>query len=58
VAAVNPWQPSIGSINTLFAKINKYQPAQKARKSFENTLNRANSTYLYQQQTWNEFGQL
>jgi hypothetical protein len=41
---------SIESINTLFPKIKKYQPAPKPRRSFENTLNRANSTHFYQQQ--------
>lgn len=35
---------SIGSINTLFPKIKKYQTALKPRKSFENTLDRASST--------------
>ena len=34
---------SIGRINTLFPKIKKYQPVHKPCKSFENTLNRANS---------------
>jgi hypothetical protein len=37
---------SMGSINTLFTKIKKYQPAQKPRNFPRNSLNRANSTCL------------